>query len=127
METDPVIGNSSTQSSGNKCGFCGKTFESLKSLKAHKLSEHSSNVVRQKFVDGKCERSSEDCLFKHEFKETPNGTPKETAERLNEDLVFHFPRLNPFPPDQAEMIMKTLQMVLQKMELMEKVLQTTQS
>ena len=115
METDHSNGQSTKRAIVNKCNVCDKKFENSNSLRSHKKNEHMNITLCQKFMQGNCERSDDDCLYAHRMKEAQ----KETSQKS----VFQFAPQKPFPPDQTEMIMKTLNMVLQKMEMMEKVFQ----
>ena len=81
-------------------------------MKAHKRKKHP---VCERFVEGTCQKSCDDCWYYHDIKESPKEPQQET---LNES-GFRFTPPNQFPPEQGEMLMKTLNMVLQRMEKLE--------
>ena len=114
METQFDSGQSTKPVKDFKCNVCAKTYQNSNSLKAHVKNEHSSVLLCQNFILGKCERSDEECWFKHKspIKPTENS-------RKSNISGFRLSQENQFPPDQAEIIMKTLNIVLQKMEIME--------
>ena len=97
---------------------CEKSLENVTILRAHKKTEHLSKGVCQQFLDGKCDRGSS-CWFTHVMKEADHETSQEGYKQSD----FQFPRLNPFPPEDTQAIMKTLNMVLEKMKLMEEMFQ----
>jgi hypothetical protein len=101
-----------------KCNVCEKSFENVTILRAHKKAEHLSNGVCQQFLDGECTRGST-CWFKHVIKEPEN----EASDEENKKSDFQFPGLNPFPPGETQVIMKTLNMVLERMKMMEEMFQ----
>ena len=117
METDPKVDKPAPSSPKYKCNACDKTFDNLLELRTHRKSVHS---VCNRFLEGTCPRSNNDCWYEHKTKETYSETsPK---KEFNES-VFQFPPLNPVPPENMQTIMKTLNMVLRKMEMMEEMFQ----
>jgi len=103
----------------HKCGVCEKTFDDFQSLRSHRRCEHSTC---KRFLEGTCQRSSEECWYVHESKETH----AKSYQKMSNDSDFQFPQLDPFPPENINMIMKTLKTVLQKMEMMEEMIQVKQ-
>ena len=95
-----------------KCSACSKTLDNLKDLRTHQKTEHP---ICKRFLEGTCQRSIFFCWYKHELKETSSEVPQEGFS----DSDFQFPPLNPFPPEQTQIIMNTLNMILQKMKEME--------
>ena len=122
METDPVVNQSRNSKANINCQICDKRFETVHSLRTHKMNEHSAPGVCQKFIQGDCMRSDEECWYKHIIIESKKESTPESMGQSG----FRFTPVYPAPPDQTELIMKTLNMVLQKMELMERVFQQTQ-
>jgi hypothetical protein len=90
--------------------FVKKTFENWNSVRVHKRREHAPKVPCKRFKEGICKRSEQECWYQHNFKESESDKPSDN---------FQFPRLNPNHPDQTEIIMQTLQEVLQRMQMME--------
>ena len=88
----------------------------------HKKKEHPSIVICSKFLQGNCQRAAQDCWYEH----TKEGSNENCPENNEKDSDFQFPPPPTLPPDQGQSIMRTLNMVLQKMELMEKKLQMNQ-
>ena len=101
-----------------KCNVCDKTFEDVASLRKHKKADHLSKGICQQFVKGSCDRGNT-CWFEHVMNETDHKTSQEGFMQSD----FQFPPLNPIPPEDAQMIMKTLNMVLKKMQVMEEMFQ----
>ena len=118
METDPVVNHFESAKSKPNCQICDKTFDTVHDLRAHRMNEHSAPGLCQKYIHGDCMRGDEEYWFKHTTRESTNESMKQSG--------FRFAQVHPAPPDQTELIMKTLNMVLQKMELMERVFQQNQ-
>ena len=119
MDVDPGFSQTDSKPEGIKCQQCDKAFEDGKSLRIHKRKVHYSNIACHRFLEGTCDKSMEECEYKHERKETQNAKPEESSRESG----FRFPPVDPFPTDQAQMIMQTLNMVLQKMDTMERFFQ----
>ena len=98
----------------------GKKFQKENILKTHRKKEHSFTAFHKVF-DARSMKMNPSVSGNDE-KETEN----EASQESSVNSVFQYPPLNTPPPDQLKMIMETLQMVVQKMELMEAALQKTQ-
>ena len=122
MDVDSGSNQNVSSPRGIKCPFCDQTFEDWNGLRYHKKKAHSSNVTCHRFLEGRCDKSEQQCEYKHDKKMKQN----EKQEEIIKESGFRFPPVDPFPPDQAQLIMKTLEMVLQKMDVMERFFQQTQ-
>ena len=91
MEVDGVSKQFSQSSVDINCQSCGQAFEDWGKLREHKRTKHETNTAANS-----CQ-------------------PKDS-----EQLGFRLPLLDPVPPDQTKEILKTLQVVLQKMDVMQK-------
>ena len=100
----------------NECKICSKTFGNHVGLKDHEKAEHIPKTINQCKLCSKTFENLE-CLEVHKKTEHMDETQKESFQQSD----FQFTPHNPFPPDQAQMIMQTLKMVIQKMDVMEKV------
>ena len=102
---EPMEIDSGIKVQNNKYGDRAKTFEKKRGLKTHERQAHTFAAF--------CEN------FEAEPQENSNATHEEDFQ----DSGFQFPPPNNPPPDQMEMVMQTLNMVLQKMASLEASLQ----
>ena len=116
METESSPPKSASHQSEIKFNVCEKTFENWNSVRVHKRRDHAPKVPCKRFKEWICKRSEQECWYLHNFKESE-------SEKPSDNLGFQFPRLNPNPPDQTQIIMQTLQEVLQRMQMMEDLFQ----
>ena len=98
METDFVPNNYSPAKKEHSCNVCNKSFMNKNSLKDHTKSEH---------------HQKDESIF--QFPSLKAFPPDQTQTPMNK-----------FPTDQTQTILNTLDMVLQKMEMMENYFQTIQ-
>ena len=101
MEVDEVS-NQNKNSVEVKCQSCSQVFETWDELRQHKRTKHVTNSTANL------------------------SEPQSHHQKLNkesEQQGFRLPPFDPFPPDQSQEIMRTLQVVLQKMNVMEKFFQ----
>ena len=112
----------------HKCYLCNETFKTKDDLKKHTKSKHPISVpLCGKFMSSKCERSEQQCWYKHESKESnsqqkskESNSQKKSKPTAQNEQVFYEATQNAFPPDQAKKMMEALNNLCLKVEKMEK-------
>ena len=75
------------------CFKCGKIFESKTELINHIKTVHG-NTICHKFLENKCERNSEDCIFSHKINATQMISPNIQQDfRQSPPLPLHSPAI----------------------------------
>ena len=95
METDSPHNNIKISDQEQSCEHCEKTFKINSDLKDHMKRVHKDTM--------------------HKL----NQSDSLSTEKVSNESDFQYPIKNPFPPDHSQVIMNTLNIVLQKMEKME--------
>ena len=125
------------------CYTCKEEFSSYYNLMNHRKQKHPSNRTCKYFLKNECVHGA-NCWYRHdEPMETDNFSSRPTNIRCGlgektfrspdnlrvhkkkehaeqDNLVFRLTRPNPVPPESMEQVMKTLNLVLLKMQEMEK-------
>ena len=95
----------------HKCYICNFEFETKDSLKKHKKKEHPENVKKcENFSSNKCKRKDTHCWFIHEYKDSN----VESSPSSQKSQVFCKDLKDPFPPEQFQKMMKSMETVFQK-------------
>ena len=97
------------------CNMCEESFQERSAFMNHRKSKHTgSNQKCEKFMNGECERSSDECWYLHS--EQPKGKPMGQANIPKQV----FPQAaNPFPPDQMSKMFWMVTNLVRKVEGME--------
>ena len=116
--------SSTHQSSDMECYVCKNTFTSKYDLMEHKKKNHPSNILCDKFLQGACKRSAEDCHYKHVSPTTQENTKRSEPSNLAQPLpnVWHQGFQQPptsAAPDQGALViaLQTLSRRLEAIEL----------
>ena len=100
-----------------KCNVCDEEFQERICFMKHKKTEHPDSILEcQNFKRGKCQRTDELCWFKHTPVTKEPNTP-------SQDQVFQNAPPNLFPPEQFSRMLQMVDILCQKVELMEKRMQ----
>ena len=106
-----------------QCFVCKNTFMSKYDLMQHKRKHHPSKIPCTKFQNGTCDRSAEDCNYKHILTTTNETSNKITANSwappLHKVQQQDFQRLPPTEaPDQATLV-RALHLLNQRLQSLE--------
>lgn len=112
----------------SKCKFCENIFNTESQLRMHIKTIHHEAVVKcREFLKGKCDFSSTECLFKHEdidfIFEAENISTSQTNDTVHNSFFQNVPTKN-HPPDIFIRMMNMMENLAQKVQMMEKILQT---
>ena len=105
-----------------QCFVCKDNFMSKHDLMQHKKKNHSSQTLCEKFKQGVCERSAQECHYKHPQTSTKQNTsgqkPNPWAQKLpTVQKDFYQPQHAP-APDQGP-LMEALNMLNQRLQALE--------
>ena len=96
----------------HKCYICGNVFKTKDGLKKHRKNEHPENIqVCEKFISKKCDRTDEECWYKHKLESTPSN---------KQSQVFHEVPSNPPPPEHMKQMLEAINSLSLKIETMGK-------
>ena len=103
----------------NKCYLCNDVFKTKDDLRKHKKSNHPINVpLCEKFLSKQCDRSDQQCWYKHESGDSNSQQKSKTAAQEKKD--FCEATQEAFPPDHVQKMMEVLDNLCSKIEKMEK-------
>ena len=125
LHEDKVSNVNSGFKSGTEfqCFVCKKTFMSKYDLMQHKRNHHPSKIPCTKFQSGTCDRSTEDCNYKHILPTTNEKSNTMTAnawaQPLHQVQQQDFHKVPPtVAPDQATLVV-ALNLQSQRLQAME--------
>ena len=135
----------------HKCYVCANEFQSKSTLMSHMKTEHSTDIVCKKFIEGLCDRGSETCWYQHRSltinsSSHPKSTTKSnvltnsdksSAQNINQSDYprlprdstssanqsdFQYTQINTVPPEQPTKLMLSIDLLCQRMDALEKIL-----
>ena len=94
------------------CYICGNVFKTKDELKKHRKNKHPEIVqICEKFISKKCDRTDEECWFKHQLESTPS--------RKQSQVFCEVPSNHP-PSEEIKKVLEALNNLCLKVETMEK-------
>ena len=98
------------------CNMCDESFREKSIFMKHRKAKHTgSNQICDKFRNGQCDKSSDDCWYLHSAQPTTKARSQPDIQQQD------FPQAaNPFPPDQMSKMFWMMNNLVRKVEGMEK-------
>ena len=127
LHEDNAIGHTVQKGIENiECFVCKKPFSSKHDLLEHKKKNHPSKMICTKFQKGTCDRSAQECRYVHSKTAIKESSTESRSNAWDQPLSSlwqqDFQQTAPAPaPDQGALV-KTLIMLNQRLESMEKIM-----